>query len=104
MASPARGAFMQALTAFSAVADTAAVRAADDAGDLLRRGLTVSGFNLLETFIAGRLGEIAAYLNGGTVQFVDLPDSLQRRAIRNTLEIATSRARRIGSTLADLRP
>lgn len=104
MPSVARTAFLRAAAAFTAVADTPAVRAPDDAGDLLRRGLTVSGFNLLEAFIAARLGEIATYLNGGSVQFVDLPEALQSRAIRNTLEIATSRARRMGRTMTELRP
>jgi hypothetical protein len=104
MASASRDALLRALLAFSRAADAPAVRASDDMGDLLRRGLTVTGFNLLETFVSTRLGEVAGYLNGGSVQFMDLPDALQARAIRNTLEIARGRARRMGKDLNDLRP
>ena len=104
MSSQSREGFLRALSALASAADAPLVRAADDTGDLLRRGLTVTGFNLLETFIAARLDEIADYLNGGQVQFIDLPDALQTRAIRNTLEIAAARLRRMSKAPEDLRP
>jgi hypothetical protein len=105
MAAKSREAFVRALGAFTQAADAPLVRAADDTGDLLRRGLTVTGFNLLETFITSRLEEIAGYLNGGQANFTDLPELLQRRAIRNTLEIGATRMKRMGKAASteDLR-
>ncbi|MHB8641639.1 MAG: hypothetical protein ACYDA3_01950 [Gaiellaceae bacterium] len=75
-------------------ADERAVMRGDAAGGFLRRGLTVAGFNLLETFVSQRLNEFAAFLNAGHVQFLDLPEKLQRHSIVNTVRVANSRLRR----------
>ncbi len=94
---------MQRLEAFKATCDEPAVRLADPVGEFLRRGMTVAAYNLLETFIDDRLGELASYVNTGHVQFVDLPERLQKRAIRNTLAVANARFGRGSIELMDLR-
>ena len=103
MSSPARDSFLTALAAFRKSADEPAVLGNDAAADFLRRGLTVAGFNLLETFVAQRLEEYAAFLNAGHVQFLDLPEKLQRHAILNTVRVAAGRARRSDDDLVVLR-
>lgn len=65
--------------------------------------MTVAAYNLLETFVDDRLGELAGHVNTGHVQFLDLPDRLQKRAIRNTLAVADARFGRGSIELADLR-
>lgn len=97
MASRARDLLLRNVDAFRAAVDSDQVRSGNDVGDLLRRGLTVAGFNLLEAFVEARLAEVAAYVNAGIATFVDLPESLQRRAILNTISVAQGRARRLGS-------
>ncbi len=64
MASKARDRFLEGLAAFRLAVDEESVRRADPQGDFLRRGVTVAGFNLLETFIENRLEECAEYYAG----------------------------------------
>lgn len=94
MASAARAAFVRGVAALETACDVHEVRSADPVGDLLRKGLTISAFNLLEGFISDRLTELAAFVNGGATQFTDLPDALQRRAIVRTIEVARGRVSR----------
>lgn len=71
------------------------MRAADPAGEILRRGLAVSAFNLLETFIEGRLHEVTAHINQGHLHFADLPEGVQKKATRGLLDLASARVRRM---------
>jgi hypothetical protein len=103
MASTARKDFLDGLHACRTATDHGLVRASDATGAFLRRGLTVSAFNLLETFLSDRIEELSAHINGGRTQFSDLPESLQKRAIANTLEVSVSRARRLSSDVSTLR-
>lgn len=79
------------------------MRDAASVGSFLRRGITVAAFNLLETFITDRLRELASHANSGHTQFLDLPDVLQRRAIRQTIDVAHARLRRTSSSIEELR-
>lgn len=63
----------------------------------------VSAYNLLETFVAERLGELAAHINGGTTQFLDLPERLQRRSITNTISVANAQQRWGNLEIVELR-
>jgi len=96
MPSAARAQFLTGVGSFRSSVDESFVFASNDMGLFLRRGLTVAGFNLLETFIVDRLRELASYVNDGHVQFLDLPERLQVRTVRNTLAVAQSRMRRLG--------
>ncbi|MBF5082573.1 hypothetical protein [Quadrisphaera sp. INWT6] len=95
--------FLLGLAAMQKAVDELAVRAPNDVGKFLRRGLTVSGFNLLEAFIIGRIEELAAYANKGSTQFLDLPIKLQRRAITQTVSVAKARMSFGNPQSADLR-
>lgn len=64
-------------------------------GEFIRRGLTVAAFNLLEAFFEKRLGEIAGYINQGSLNFSDLPQKLRLGATKNVIEVAAARARRL---------
>lgn len=101
MTSNARVALVRGIEGLRAASLEPSVRAAGPAGEILRRGIAVSAYNLLETFIEGRIGEIAGYVNQGHIHFADLPDRLQKNATRGVLEVASSRIRRIPS--ADVR-
>jgi hypothetical protein len=103
MASQARSAFIRGWNSCRSAVDQANVLASDDMGAFLRRGITVSAYNLLETFVAERLSELAAYVNGGHTQFLDLPERLQRQAITNTLNVANARLRWRRLSIVDLR-
>lgn len=63
----------------------------------------MAAYNLLETFLDDRLKELAAHVNAGSSQFLDLPDRLQKRSISQTLSVATARLRRSAFEIADLR-
>jgi len=103
MSSPSRESFLTAHSAFRLAVNEPNVLQPTDLGSLLRRGLTVIGFNLLEAFLEARVSEIAAYVNGGVVQFTDLPDRLQAEAIRGSIEAGRSRLRRAKYDLPGLR-
>jgi hypothetical protein len=70
------------------------VSGSDPVGRFLRRGLTIVSYNILESFISERLGELAEYINGGVVHFSDLPERLQRAASFDVVRFANSRIRR----------
>lgn len=103
MPSLARQAFLRDHVALQAAVQEPIVANPDDVGALLRRGLTVAGFNLLEGFMEARLSELATFVNSGVVQFLDLPDKLQRKAMRGTIEVAYGRSRRGDVDTAELR-
>lgn len=103
MVSVARDNFMSGLNAFTVASGESAVIAGDEVGSFLRRGMTVAAFNLLETFLDDRMQELAAHINGGATQFLDLPERLQRRAILQTLDVANARLRRASYETKDLR-
>ena len=50
----------------------------NDPNRLLRNGLAVTGFNLLEDFIKLRTAELLKEISGGSLAFTQLPDKLQR--------------------------
>ncbi|MFS0713426.1 hypothetical protein ABC195_06050 [Microbacterium sp. 2P01SA-2] len=95
MTSKAREALTRGIEGLRAASLSTEVRASDPAGEILRRGIAVSAFNLLETFVEGRLAEITAFVNQGALHFADLPDRVQKQATRNLLNVAASRARRM---------
>lgn len=95
MSSPSRTALLHGLEGLRAASLEPVVRGSNPAGEILRRGLAVSSYNLLETFVEGRLHELANYINQGTLHFSDLPDMLQKRATRTALEVGTSRIKRM---------
>lgn len=98
-----RGSFLSGLQALRDAVTQPVVTAANETGAFIRRGLTVASFNLLEAFVSDRLTELAARINLGQTQFLDLSDRLQRRAITNTLNVATGHVRRQAFETADLR-
>jgi hypothetical protein len=98
MSSKSRAALIRGIEGLRAASLEPAVRAPDPAGEILRRGLTVSSFNLLETFVEGRLGELTTFINQGQIHFADLPERLQKIATRRTLEVANARIRRMPET------
>jgi hypothetical protein len=102
MSAASREAFLSGLDAFRNAVDEPTVRATNGTGDFLRRGLTVAAYNLLETFIADRFGELAAHINSGQTQFPDLPERLQRRAITQVLEVAKNKMRHVQGDVQDL--
>ena len=100
MSGDARRSFLENLTFLRKSLDSPLVSAADAVGSFLRRGLTIVSYNLLEAFIASRLGEVAEYVNSGVVHFGDLPERLQRAASFDVLRFANSRVQRAGWDLA----
>ena len=103
MVGSARDNFLSGLNAFVSASAEESVTAANAVGGFLRRGMTVAAFNLLETFLDDRMQELAAHVNGGTTQFLDLPERLQRRAISQTLDVANTRLRRGALEINELR-
>jgi hypothetical protein len=53
---------------------------------MLRQGLAVLVFSAIETFIRERTGEVFGTFNPNVVNFIDLPDSLQKAATSGALE------------------
>ena len=96
MSGDARHAFLAGLAALRQSLDSPLVSAGDAVGAFLRRGLTIVSYNLLETFVADRLEEVAGYVNGGIAHFSDLPDKLQRAASADVLRFASFRVQRGG--------
>lgn len=103
MPSQAREAFLRDHAALQEAVQNSVVASPGDVGALLRRGLTVAGFNLLEGFLEARLAELADHVNSGVVQFPDLPEGLQKKAVRGTLEVAQGRCRRADKSVSELR-
>lgn len=95
MTSLARQALERGLSGLRSASLELAVRASNPAGEILRRGVAVSAYNLLEAFIEARLDEIAEHVNRGPLHFADLPDRMQTLATQNLLEVAVSRVRRM---------
>lgn len=95
MTSQSRAALVRGVEGLRAASLEQSVRAADPTGEILRRGLAVSAYNLLETFIEGRVRELADLVNQGHVHFVDLPEKVQQRAMRHVLDVASARVRRL---------
>lgn len=95
MTSNARAALTRGVEGLRAASLAAVVRASDPAGEILRRGVAISAYNLLETFIEGRLDELTAHINLTHLHFGDLSDRLQHLATQNLLTVASARARRM---------
>ncbi|WP_291037551.1 hypothetical protein [Herbiconiux sp.] len=95
MASAARDALVLGATGLRDALNIPEVRAPDAAGAIIRRGLAVAAFNQLETFVEGRLVEIASFVNSGQSHYSDLPAKLQERASRNVVEVASAKVRRM---------
>ncbi|TDL43953.1 hypothetical protein [Microbacterium oleivorans] len=95
MGSIARDQFLRSYRAIAEAMAESAVRNQNDVGDMLRRGLAISTFNILENFVEQRIGELALRVNGGHLSFSDLPDKLAQRAVENVLVVAAKRAFRL---------
>lgn len=103
MTADARGQYLEGVRALKSAIEADVVRDATSTGAFLRRGITVAAFNLLETFVADRIRELAAHANAGQTQFLDLPEPLQRRAVRQTVDVAQAHLRRTNLPLQELR-
>lgn len=95
MTSNARAALTRGVEGLRSASLSQVVRASDPAGDILRRGVAISAYNLLETFIEGRLEELTDHINLTHLHFADLSDRLQQLATRNLLNVASARAKRM---------
>ena len=60
---------------------------------LLRRGLYVVGFNLLEDFLKARTGELLALASATHLAFADLPPGLRKAAVSSAYSSGFSQAR-----------
>ncbi|NUU19529.1 hypothetical protein HP550_19955 [Cellulomonas humilata] len=98
MTSRSRAALAKGLEGLRIASLEPAVRASDPAGEMLRRGLAVSSYNLLETFVDARVHELATFVNQGHLHFADLPERVQQRATRHLLDVAGARVRRLPPT------
>lgn len=99
MTSTARQVFKGGLAAFEQATQETAVIANSSGGAILRRGLAVAIFSLLEEFLLSRLNEIAVVINQGHLHFSNLPSPMQNRAIKNVIEVANARLSRGGPLL-----
>lgn len=61
--------------------------------NLLRKGLAIVSFNILEDFIKKRSGEALDFLSGSGVEFALLTDAMQEAAILDTLSSLSFRAK-----------
>ncbi|QOY52487.1 HEPN domain-containing protein [Candidatus Sulfurimonas baltica] len=60
--------------------------------NLLRKGLGIVAFNILEDYIKKRTSEALVTLSSSNVQFTSLPESLQNASIRGALNSLNSKA------------
>ncbi|GAA1799528.1 MAG: hypothetical protein LCH77_13900 [Actinobacteria bacterium] len=91
MASVARDSFLSGIRALE---DLCAEPIATDMtarGSVLRRGLVVSAYNLLETFVMERTTELLRHAGAGPTQFTDLNEGQRKKALRNMLQVASAR-------------
>ncbi|MCG7425190.1 HEPN domain-containing protein [Kocuria rhizophila] len=102
MTSDARNQLLTALNAVEAACDEECVKNKDPEGQILRKGLCVTSFNVLEGFVAQRWEELAVYANGGVTQFDDLPEEMRRKILERTLKVAARRLGRIDKDDASL--
>lgn len=100
--SRSRTALLDGLSAFQKSVDNPLVRDQSPEADFVRRGLAVASYNLLETFIFDRCGELSAHINAGQTQFLDLPETFQKRAINNSIAVATQKMKYV-KDIKDLR-
>lgn len=91
MPSPARQSFLDRLEAFAravhepSVRHTGPVSSPNDPARLLRNGLAVTGFNLLEDFVRLRTIELLNHVSRSALNFSQLPEKLQRAATENVV-------------------
>lgn len=71
----------------------------NDRARILRNGLAVQYFAILEEFLRSRAAELLSYLSGGPVAFASLPVLLQEAATRGALEALAYQSRTRGSEL-----
>jgi len=93
MTSSARADFLKGLGALNEAAADPFVIGNTDPAAFVRRGMAVALYNLLETYVFERVGELAAFVSSGQLNFGDLPTRLQGRAVRSTLNVAASRVK-----------
>lgn len=91
--SAARESFLSSLCSLEDAIELDSVRGGTPAAALLRKGLAVTSFNILEGFIVNRWREFADYLNRSTLSFEDLPASMKQDILRKTLTNAASKLR-----------
>lgn len=102
MTSDARNQLITALRAVESACDEKCVKNKDAEGQILRKGLCVTSFNVLEGFVAQRWQELAKYANSGVTQFEDLPEGMRRKILERTLKVAAKRLSRIDKDDATL--
>lgn len=91
MASAARDSFLRGIRALEDLCAEPIATETTDRGSVLRRGLVVSAYNLLETFVMERTTELLRHAGAGPTQFADLSDGQRKKALRNTLQVASRR-------------
>jgi len=86
--SVARHTFMERVTAFKSAVNAPILVSRDplevdhnNTARLLRNGLAVVGFAILEDFVRGRLKEILARVGSSNIPFDELPDPLRNAAV-----------------------
>jgi|GEM_PF-3093938 len=94
MASHARESFLKGIRALEDLCTEPVATEASDRGGVLRRGLVVTAYNLLETFVMERTTELLRHAETGPTHFADLSDGQKKRALRNTLQVASRRVLR----------
>lgn len=101
MVSQARDDFFAGVAALRRAADLDQVitsnppdPAHDEVSRLLRNGLTVGAFSMLEGFVARRSEEILNEISGGVVGFNDLPAGLQTASTQQVVFVMASEIRR----------
>lgn len=102
MTSQARKEFIESINALETACDEPSTKDQTAMGRVIRKGLTVATFNTLEGFIEARWRELTAYANTGHTQFQDLPEPMQLKILRRTLETSAGELRRSKFDLQDL--
>lgn len=87
----ARNTFLISLAALEEATEIGVIRETSRSAALIRKGLTVTAFNILEGFIFNRWTEFAEFLNRSSLAFSDLPEDTRREILKRTLMHASSK-------------
>lgn len=81
-----------AILSDSLIDDGVAISEHNGAANLLRKGLGIVAFNILEDFIKNKSLETLDYISGSGIQFSNLPNSLQENSILGAIKSLVFRA------------